>query len=88
MKPTCPTFCPLKKKIAQRKRAHVYFEETQKLFDKMNHYQRCQFVAYETFLYFRHKGLANFSTWIYLLKGDFLFFVWGFFESIVFTILK
>jgi hypothetical protein len=83
MKPTCPIACPLKKKIEEQKRSEETLDEIRELYDEATPFQRQELLALANFLYYRHKGLTQFSTWIEMFERQrILYFIWGFFVKI------
>jgi hypothetical protein len=87
MKPTCPTACPLKQKIEEHKRGEAQTDELKWIFDQATPFERYRLLAVANFMYYQHKGLTKFSTWIEMLERQrVLFFIWGSFERLSFRI--
>ena len=89
MKPTCPTSCPLKQRMNQHRESDAQIEEIQWTLEQLSPFGRRQALAHATFLYYRNKGLAKFSTWLEMLeRRRVLYFIWGILVRLDYVMIK
>jgi hypothetical protein len=89
MKPTCPNTCPLKQRMDQHKKSEETIEKLRWTMEQLSPFEQHKVLAHTTFLFYRHKGLTKFSTWLEMLeRRQVLYFIWGFFERIDFAMTR
>jgi len=86
MKPTCPTFCKLKRAKDQHQEVVNRIEDS---FRQMDPEQRHKLIAFTAFIAYRDKGLLKRDTWRDMVtRRDVSRFIRGFFLKLDYLIRR